>query len=186
MNGLDLEQERSQTSTDVEQAVPGRLPWLPLGGLSACLVVVALAALTLNTVRADQTFSDQDFYEAARVAMIKPAGVEMPVATRVRLRAALEEWAAATNDRDFERQMSFYAPRLRTYYGRENVPSAEVLAHRRRVFARLSAIQPRPDAPEMTLNSDGTATVRLRRRADATQELTWARTESGWRIIGEK
>jgi hypothetical protein len=169
-----------------EASARSRLPWLPLGGLMACFIVVAVAALTLRAVRADQTFSDQDFYVAASVAMVTPTAVEVPPATRARLRAALDEWAAATNDRDFERQMSFYAPRLKTYYGRENVPSAEVLTHRRRVFARASAFQPRPDAPEMTLNPDGTATVRLRKRPDVTQELTWARTDSGWRIVGER
>jgi hypothetical protein len=155
-------------------------PWLALSGLAACLAIVGLAALLMLDVQGDRP-------PQAAAVLAQAPDAEVPPALRARLRAALEEWLAATHDRDFDRQMSFYASRLRIYYDRHNVPSADVLAARRRESAAGAPPRLRRRESEIALNPDGTATVRFRPRHTAPQqELTWARTEGGWRIVSER
>jgi hypothetical protein len=162
-----------------QAARPG-VPWLALSGLAASLAVVGLAALLMLNLQGDRP------PEAAASIAERPETGAAP-ALRARLRAALEEWLAATHDRDFDRQMSFYASRLTTYYDRQNVPSIDVLAARRRAHASAPAPQLRPREMQIALNPDGTATLRFRPRPTAPeQELTWARTEAGWRIVSER
>jgi hypothetical protein len=114
------------------------------------------------------------------------------------LRAALDEWVRATNERDIARQMEFYAPTLEAFYLTRNVPRSAVRAEKQRVFARASVIDVRAEAPEIVLGDAGrTAVMRFRkqyeiangaqsRRGEVVQELRWRRTPAGWKITSER
>ena len=114
------------------------------------------------------------------------------------LRRALEEWIAATNARDIDRQMSFYPPVLRAFYLTRNAPRAAVRAEKERVFLRARTIDVRAAALELILqDANRAAVMRFRksyviegggqnRRGEVIQELRWQRTPQGWKIFSER
>ena len=114
------------------------------------------------------------------------------------LRRALDDWIAATNARDTERQMLFYAPTLRAFYLQRNVPRSAVRAEKERVFRRAGAVDIRAAAPEIVFVDSGrTAIMRFRktyaiesggqnRSGEVVQELRWQRAGGGWKIISER
>lgn len=114
------------------------------------------------------------------------------------LRASLDVWIAATNARDIERQMTFYAPQVKAFYLARNVSHAFVHAEKSRVFSGASSIDIRAEAPEIVFLEGGrTAVMRFRksyavgdarrqRRGEVVQELRWTRTAEGWKIFSER
>lgn len=114
------------------------------------------------------------------------------------LRRALEDWIAATNARDIERQMSFYPPVLRAFYLTRNAPRAAVRAEKERVFQRARTVEVRAAAPELIIQERGRAAVmRFRksyvieggghnRSGEVVQELRWQLTPEGWKIFSER
>jgi ketosteroid isomerase-like protein len=113
------------------------------------------------------------------------------------LRAALGDWIAATNARDINRQMKFYAPTVGAFYLARNASRESVRAEKARVFANAGSVDVRASAPEITLGRDGqTAVMRFRKRyridgeesraGEVLQELRWRRTNTGWKIVGER
>lgn len=114
------------------------------------------------------------------------------------LRASLERWLAATNGRDIEAQMDFYAARVRAFYLARNVSRAFVRAEKARVFTTAETIDIRAEEPEIVFQDGGrTAVMRFRkryriedgprsRRGAVVQELRWQRTASGWKIFSER
>jgi ketosteroid isomerase-like protein len=114
------------------------------------------------------------------------------------LRRALEDWIAATNARDIERQMSYYPPVLRAFYLTRNAPRAAVRAEKERVFQHARTIDVRADAPELIMQEAGRAAVmRFRksyriegggqnRSGEVVQELRWQLTPQGWKIFSER
>ncbi len=114
------------------------------------------------------------------------------------LRGALEEWVAATNSRDIQRQMKFYGPTVNAFYRTRNVPREAVRAEKSRVFGGADAIDISAGTPNIRFSRDGqTATMRFRkkyaiegggedRRGEVVQELRWRRTAEGWKIISER
>jgi hypothetical protein len=114
------------------------------------------------------------------------------------LRASLERWVGATNARDIEGQMGFYATRVRAFYLARNVTHAFVRAEKARVFSSARAIDIRAEEPEIVFQDAGrTAVMRFRktyriedgprsRRGAVVQELRWQRTAEGWRIFSER
>ncbi len=120
------------------------------------------------------------------------------VAAADTLRAALYAWIAATNERDIDRQMTFYQPTLQAFYLRRNAPRAAVRAEKERVFARARSIDIRAAEPEILFTDGGTtAVMRFRktyviagggqdRRGEVIQELRWQHTPAGWRITSER
>jgi len=117
---------------------------------------------------------------------------------RATLHGAFDEWIAATNARDIQRQMDFYNQTLNAFYLTRNVPRAAVRAEKSRVFGRANVIDIRAGAPGIRLSPDGlTATMRFRktfaiegggqdRRGEVVQELRWRRTGDGWKIVSER
>lgn len=117
---------------------------------------------------------------------------------RETLRGALDEWIAATNARDIQRQMDFYNQKVNAFYLTRNVPREAVRAEKSRVFGRADRIDIRAAAPGIRLSRDGrTATMRFRkkyaiegggedRRGEVVQELRWHRTDDGWKIVSER
>jgi predicted lipid-binding transport protein (Tim44 family) len=126
------------------------------------------------------------------------ASVTVPKETETALRGALNEWVAATNARDIDRQMSFYNPVVDAFYRMRNASREDVRADKARVFARASSIDVRADEPEIRLSPDGrTAVMRFNkryaiagggedRRGEVLQELRWQWTNGAWRISSER
>ena len=119
-------------------------------------------------------------------------------ATAYFLRRALDDWIAATNARDIERQMKYYPPVLRAFYLTRNAPREAVRAEKERVFLRANTIDVRADAPELVIQDSGRAAVmRFRksyriegggqnRSGEVVQELRWQLTPQGWKIFSER
>lgn len=118
--------------------------------------------------------------------------------TRETLRGALDEWIAATNARDIQRQMNFYNQKVNAFYRTRNVPRDAVRAEKSRVFGRANVIDIQAGAPGIRLSPDGrTATMKFRkkyaiegggedRHGEVVQELRWRRTDDGWKIVSER
>ena len=114
------------------------------------------------------------------------------------LRQALNEWIDATNNRDIEKQMSFYVPKLTAYYLTRHTSRDFVREEKARVFARASLIDIRAEEPEIIFqDSERTAIMRYRkkyriengrqsRRGEVIQELRWQRVGEAWRIFSER
>lgn len=115
-----------------------------------------------------------------------------------RLREALAEWVAATNSRDIEKQLSYYAPRLKAFYLTRDVSLAAVRAEKQRIFARADIVDVQAQAPEIIFRDTGrTAIMRFRKRyliesgmrkreGEVVQELHWNKTDRGWKILSER
>ena len=114
------------------------------------------------------------------------------------LGSLLNEWITATNARDVEKQLSFYAPTLKAYYRARNVSREFVRSDKARVFLRADVIDIRASAPEITFDDEGrTAAMRFHkqyviegggqdRRGEVVQELRWQLIDGGWKIISER
>ena len=114
------------------------------------------------------------------------------------LRASLDDWVAATNARDIQRQMTFYMPTVRAFYLTRDVPARFVRAEKARVFARARTIDVSAEEPEIIFRESGrVAVMRFRkryrieggpgsRRGEVVQELRWRRTDGGWKIFSER
>ena len=114
------------------------------------------------------------------------------------LRETLSEWIAATNDRDIERQMSFYMRELKAFYLTRNVAASAVRTEKNRAFAAAKSIDIRAAEPEIIFQNGGReAVMRFRkvyniennrnsRRGEVIQELRWQQTNRGWKIFSER
>jgi ketosteroid isomerase-like protein len=125
------------------------------------------------------------------------ATAEPDASARGELQAALGDWVAATNARDINRQMKFYAPTVEDYYLTRNTSRGAVRAEKVRVFGSVDSVDVRASAPDIRLSHDGqTAVMRFRkqyqiggasgRSGAVLQELRWRRTPGGWKIVGER
>lgn len=122
---------------------------------------------------------------------------DSPQDARVELKTALGDWISATNNRDINKQMAFYAPTLIAFYQRRNVTQAAVRAEKSRLSSRSTTIDVRASEPEIQLGADGqTATMRFHKSwnfsgdrpesGEVIQELRWRKTTSGWKIVSER
>ncbi|HEX8920028.1 MAG TPA: protein kinase, partial [Pyrinomonadaceae bacterium] len=116
---------------------------------------------------------------------------------RVELRAALVDWVAATNTRDLNKQMAFYAPTLSVFYRKRNATQASVRAEKNRLSSQADAINVRVGEPEIQLDpNEQAATMRFhkswsfsgsnRESGEVIQELRWRKTDAGWKIVSER
>ena len=116
---------------------------------------------------------------------------------RTELRSLLDRWIAATNARDIEQQMFFYAPTLEAFYLHRGVSRQSVRAEKTRLRAQADVVAVQTGEPEISLSADGrTATMKFRKSWDfkgaqpssgeVIQELRWVRTDSGWKITSER
>ncbi len=116
---------------------------------------------------------------------------------RTELRARLDNWIAATNAQDVDRQMNFYAPVIGRYYQRNNFSRAAIRDDKTLLAARANLVNIEIGEPEVAFAESGrAATMRFRKRyniegsrnsrGEVLQELRWAKTNEGWKIIGER
>ncbi|MCA1633490.1 MAG: hypothetical protein LC802_07170 [Acidobacteria bacterium] len=129
---------------------------------------------------------------------MQPAAETGGVAAAAALREALDEWVGATNARDIEKQMRFYATPVRAFYLARNVSRAFVRNEKIRIFASAQVIDIRAEEPEIIFRDGGrTAIMRFRKRyriekgsrtqrGAVIQELRWQRTGAGWKIFSER
>lgn len=115
-----------------------------------------------------------------------------------KLNSSLDQWITATNARDVERQMSYYAPKVNAYYQTRNASPEAVRAEKRRIFDSANAVDIRAGKPEITLSRDGrTATMRFRKKyaikqgeknrsGEVIQELRWVKSGDDWKIVSER
>jgi len=113
------------------------------------------------------------------------------------IREALNQWIEATNQRNVEKQMSFYMPELKAFYLTRNASRNSVRVEKVRLSTAKS-IDIRAEEPEIIFQDGGrTAIMRFRkkyevedksriRRGEVVQELRWQRTSGGWRIFSER
>jgi ketosteroid isomerase-like protein len=114
------------------------------------------------------------------------------------LSGALDEWVAATNARDIDKQISFYAPTVKAFYRASNVSREFVRAEKARVFQRADVIDVRASDPEIMFDGEErTATMRFRkqylikgggqdRSGEVVQEMRWQLLDGGWKITSER
>jgi serine/threonine protein kinase len=122
---------------------------------------------------------------------------DSPRDARAELKASLGDWVAATNSRDLNRQMAFYAPTLSVFYLKRNATQGAVRAEKSRLQSQTDAIDVRVGEPEIQLDSnEQAATMRFhkswsfsganRESGEVVQELRWRKTDSGWKIVSER
>lgn len=114
------------------------------------------------------------------------------------LRAALNEWIAATNARDLNKQMGFYNHKVNAFYRARDVGLDIVRADKARAYERAQSINVSAGIPQISLSRDGrTAIMRFRkqyaiagggedRSGEVVQELRWRRVDGKWRIVSER
>ena len=114
------------------------------------------------------------------------------------LHSALTDWLEATKAGDIERQMRFYPSRVPVYYTWRDVTRQAVRAEKVRVFGAATRLEITTDVPTVEVEEGGDSAVSrfrkryviegpaVRRRGEVLQELRWARTPEGWRIVGER
>jgi serine/threonine protein kinase/ketosteroid isomerase-like protein len=113
------------------------------------------------------------------------------------LTMALTDWITATNSRDIEKQMSFYAPTLSAFYRRRNTTQLNVRAEKMRLLAQTDGIEVRVSQPEIQFSADEqTAVMRFHKSwsfsgnrpesGEVIQELRWKKIASDWKIVSER
>ncbi|CAN5459869.1 hypothetical protein BH18ACI3_BH18ACI3_12060 [soil metagenome] len=114
------------------------------------------------------------------------------------LRNALNDWIDATNQRDIDRQMSFYMSEMKAFYLSRNVTRNAVQREKSRIFSKARSVDIRAEEPEIIFqNADRTAVMRFRKKyrvvdntkirsGEVIQELRWQQTNGGWRIFSER
>ncbi|HEX8748936.1 MAG TPA: serine/threonine-protein kinase [Pyrinomonadaceae bacterium] len=116
---------------------------------------------------------------------------------RSELQSFRDEWIEATRARNLNRLMAFYPPVVETFYLKRNVPRSAVRAEKQRMMEQASSIELTTGQPETNLSADGrSATMTFRKSwnfrgalnssGEVIQELRWAKTAEGWKIVSER
>ena len=118
--------------------------------------------------------------------------------SQAELNSSLDKWITATNARDVDGQMSYYAPKVNSYYQSRNASQDAVRTSKKRAFERATSVDIKTSKPEIIVSPDGrTAKMRFRkkyaikegqrsRNGEVIQELQWVKSGSGWRIVSER
>jgi ketosteroid isomerase-like protein len=114
------------------------------------------------------------------------------------LRNALNQWVEATNERNINKQMTFYMPELKAFYLARNASQNAVRLEKTRAFSAAKSIDIRAAEPEIIFQNTGrTAIMRFRKKyniqnasknlsGEVVQELRWQQTNGGWKIFSER
>ncbi len=145
----------------------------------------------------NQTVREQSA-ENTRAENTQPRNVKADGNDQTALNASLNEWVTATNDRDIERQMNYYAPKVNAYYRTRNASPDAVRTEKKRIFERARVVDIQAGEPEIVVSPDGqTATMRFRKKyaikegqrnrsGEVIQELRWIKSNNGWKIVSER
>ncbi|MBA4183677.1 MAG: protein kinase [Acidobacteria bacterium] len=128
----------------------------------------------------------------------RPRVVSNDGTSQAELNASLNKWITATNARDVDGQMNYYAPKVNSYYLSRNTSQDAVRSDKKRAFERATSVDIKTDKPEIIVSPDGrSAKMRFRkkyvikegqrsRNGEVIQELQWVKSGSGWRIVSER
>jgi cytoskeletal protein RodZ len=118
--------------------------------------------------------------------------------TQTELNASLNEWVDATNTQNVDQQMTYYAPKLNSFYRSRNASINAVRDEKKRVFDGVDAVDIKAGKPQIVLSRDGrTATMVFRkkysikkgeqnRNGEVIQEMKWVKSNNGWSIVSER
>jgi serine/threonine protein kinase/ketosteroid isomerase-like protein len=145
-------------------------------------------------VRAEATHNQTDIGSDSNTQSINKT---LPGDSSQELRTALGEWVAATNARDINKLISFYAPLLTTFYTKHDVSQSAVRVEKGRLLSQIDSADVRTTAPATHFSTDGlSATMRFRKSwnftgaqaqsGEVVQELSWKKIDSRWKIVGER
>ncbi len=114
------------------------------------------------------------------------------------LGASLNKWIEATNSRDVNQQMNYYAPKMDSYYLARNASQEKVKAEKKRVFENAGVVNIQASKPDIVLSNDGQSARMLfhkkyvikkgrqDRSGEVIQELQWVKSKNGWKIVSER
>jgi ketosteroid isomerase-like protein len=213
--------ETTETITETVGALPQTLRrtrpgWHYYAAIAAALFVLALitgALLAMRRTKPSSPSASQNAQPETRTSAspqinstTRPGSTNSPVSQgaaedsrdpKQALRSLLDGWIAATNARDVERQMAFYAPTLDAFYLQRNASRQSVRAEKARLLSQVTSVDVRAAEPEVDVSSDGrTAIMRFHKSWDfkgaqpsageVVQELRWLKTDDGWKITSER
>ncbi|MGB8509132.1 MAG: protein kinase, partial [Pyrinomonadaceae bacterium] len=124
--------------------------------------------------------------------------IEPPAVAQAALRSSLGAWIEATNTKNINRQMNFYAPRLSAFYLAHDVGREAVRSEKETTFAQTRSVHMNVRDISIKMGRDGrTALMRFRKEfeiegiaqnhnGEVLQELGWVKTKDGWRISSER
>ncbi|MBA3600593.1 MAG: hypothetical protein H0W45_05035, partial [Acidobacteria bacterium] len=128
----------------------------------------------------------------------RPRVVSNDGTSQAELNTSLDKWITATNARDVDGQMSYYAPKVNSYYQSRNTSQGAVRTDKKRAFERATSVDIKTGKPEIMVSPDGrSAKMRFRkkyvikegqrtRNGEVIQELQWVKSGSGWQIVSER
>ena len=150
-----------------------------------------------------QSYVD-DVPPSSRRAVERPTTDSPSAATSERLaeagtvQTALNTWLDAMRRGDVDRQMDFYPARVPVYYTSRDVARAAVRDEKLKAIGSATRVQITTDTPAVELVDDGRRAITrfrkryviegpaLKRKGEVVQEVRWARTADGWRIVSER
>jgi hypothetical protein len=118
--------------------------------------------------------------------------------TEAELNTSLNQWIDATNEKNVEQQMTYYAPKLNSFYRARGASINDVRDEKKRVFDGVDAVDIKAAKPQIVLSRDGrTAKMLFRkkynikkgdqdRNGEVIQEMKWVKTKNGWKIVSER
>lgn len=127
-----------------------------------------------------------------------PTPAPAPASDTDVLHDALKLWVDANNKGDVETQMTFYASPVQRYYLQRNVSLNAVRAEKEILFRNQSATDFQVGGVQITLDKARQnakmrfykryliESGRTSRRGEVLQELGWAKTPQGWKIVSER
>jgi serine/threonine protein kinase/ketosteroid isomerase-like protein len=207
---VDNDQPRAQDTVKnqtLEERGPASRRLFVIFGVAVFLLGFALVAYFLLRQKSPATQGDNQPAPVNNSAGNRPVtgetgtvnrpAQEPPRDAQGELRAALDQWVAATNGRDMNQLMNFYGPTVDIFYQRRGATQAAVRAEKDRLLTAASRIDVRVSDPVTEVAADGqTATMRFHKTWDfagvsptsgeVVQELRWRKTAAGWKIVAER
>lgn len=160
------------------------------------------AAVGENIPKQNETPKTQTNSAANSAALAEPGTRPRVVSSggeaEQQLNSSLNQLISATNQKNVEGQMNYYAPKMDAYYQTRNVSPAAVRAEKRRVFSQADQVDIQTGKPDIKLSPDGTrATMRFRKKytikkgdrsnqGEVVQELQWEKSGGRWQIVSER
>jgi serine/threonine-protein kinase len=117
---------------------------------------------------------------------------------RVALRSTVDGWLAAHNSRNLSQVTNFYMPNVSPFYLAQHTTRAAVRAEKARLFQEPAMSIKRTSDPEIIFATNGRIATTLFRKSysrgttarpesgEVLQEITWQKTNRGWKIISER
>lgn len=195
----------SELSETIVAPAAGRKP--PLANSGRNDKNQAREEILTDNAKSDQTIAAEQKtnVEKALSAKVQPEALKQSARSekssnndsQAELSASLDKLMVATNARDVDQQMNYYAPKVDAYYLARNASQATVRAEKKRVFANAD-VDIKAGRPEIVMSNDGqSAKMRFRKKyvikkgqqnrsGEVIQELQWIKSGKDWKIVSER